>query len=422
MAAQLWQRVRWLQFIAVIVASLRCAIGFSHSATGTERNNWAVLVESSRYFYNYRHASNVLSFYHTVKRLGIPDSQILLMMAEDMPCNSRNARPGTVFNDRNHGLNLYGDEVEVDYRGDEVSVESFLRLFTGRHHPSTPRNKRLLTDSSSNIFIFITGHSGDEFVKFQDWEELTSTDIGDAFQQMHQQRRYNQIFWISDTCQAATLQNQFRSPGIIAMGSSGKKENSYSHHVDSEIGAAVVCRFTYHALHGLNRLTSTSTETLQSFTGWFNPNLLKANPEMRTDLFGRDPGRTLLTEFLAATGRPRFQEQILQLSSDPSLTPTLVGSASPLEPLLGGSGRKKTLDNSTVFTRPTSGAHILELEHLHELVASSVQMLRQMTPGKGLLSVDMAFTSTPEEALGAFRAVLWLVAFVTAACLSSAVL
>ena len=28
-------------------------------------------------------AAETLSFYHTVKRLGIPDSQIILMMAED---------------------------------------------------------------------------------------------------------------------------------------------------------------------------------------------------------------------------------------------------------------------------------------------------------------------------------------------------
>jgi len=37
-------------------------------------NNWAVLVDSSRFWFNYRHAANVLAFYQTIKRLGIPDS------------------------------------------------------------------------------------------------------------------------------------------------------------------------------------------------------------------------------------------------------------------------------------------------------------------------------------------------------------
>merc|ERR1719410_679720 len=110
-------------------------------------------------------------------------------MAEDIPCNTRNAMPGMVFRSHTTDENLYGEDVEVDYRGDEVSTENFIRLLTGRHPPNTPRNKRLLTDSMSNVFIFITGHSGDEFIKFQDWEEITSTDIADAFAQMHSQKR-----------------------------------------------------------------------------------------------------------------------------------------------------------------------------------------------------------------------------------------
>ncbi|KAK6014178.1 LSM domain protein [Ostertagia ostertagi] len=36
-------------------------------------NNWAVLVCTSRFWFNYRHVSNVLALYHTVKRLGIPE-------------------------------------------------------------------------------------------------------------------------------------------------------------------------------------------------------------------------------------------------------------------------------------------------------------------------------------------------------------
>lgn len=91
--------------------------------------------------------------------------------------------------DRPTRLNLYGEDVEVDYRGEEVSVENFIRLLTGRHPPNTPRNKRLLTDSMSNVLVYITGHSGEEFIKFQDWEEITSSDIADAFQQMYTQRR-----------------------------------------------------------------------------------------------------------------------------------------------------------------------------------------------------------------------------------------
>src|SRR5690349_11669063 len=41
-------------------------------------NNWAVLVDTSRFWFNYRHVANTLGIYRTVKRLGIPDSQVHL--------------------------------------------------------------------------------------------------------------------------------------------------------------------------------------------------------------------------------------------------------------------------------------------------------------------------------------------------------
>jgi len=52
-----------------------------------------------------------------------------------------------------------------------------------------PRSKRLLTDDRSNIFVYMTGHGGDEFLKFQDSEEISAFDIADAFEQMWQKKR-----------------------------------------------------------------------------------------------------------------------------------------------------------------------------------------------------------------------------------------
>ena len=136
--------------------------------------------------------------------------------------------------------------------------------------PQVPRSKRLLSDSDSNILIMMTGHGGEDFLKFQvestsrdslvllyvsprlsssdlshvmtptpkimrvgaishrrylhvdvwqsgavstedmvcclqDAEEILSKDIADAFAQMHMKKRYNEILFIADTCQAASL-------------------------------------------------------------------------------------------------------------------------------------------------------------------------------------------------------------------------
>jgi phosphatidylinositol glycan class K len=76
--------------------------------------------------------ANTLAMYRTIKRLGIPDSNIILMLADDAACNSRNSFPATVYASSNRKIDLYGEGIEVDYRGYEVTVESFLRLLTGK--------------------------------------------------------------------------------------------------------------------------------------------------------------------------------------------------------------------------------------------------------------------------------------------------
>lgn len=70
-----------------------------------------------------------------------------------------------------------------------MTVENFLRVLTGRHETAVPRSKRLLSDEGSHILLYMTGHGGDEFLKFQDSEELQSHDLADAVKQMKEKRR-----------------------------------------------------------------------------------------------------------------------------------------------------------------------------------------------------------------------------------------
>jgi phosphatidylinositol glycan class K len=74
----------------------------------------------------------------------------------------------------------------------------------------------------------MTGHGGDEFLKFQDAEEISAHDLGDAFQQMYEKKRYNEILFMIDTCQANTMYTRIHSPNILATGSSEIDQSSYS--------------------------------------------------------------------------------------------------------------------------------------------------------------------------------------------------
>lgn len=255
------------------------------TVTSTHTNNWAVLVCTSRYWFNYRHVANTLSLYRTVKQMGIPDNQIILMLPDDMACNARNSETAQVFNDRGHEINVYPEDTEVDYRGTDVTVKNFLRLLTGRQDADVPRSKRLLTDANSNIFIFMSGHGGNEFLKFNDQEELSSVDIADAFEQMHKQRRYNEIFFMVDTCQASTLHAQIYSPNVASIGSSLKGENSYSHHADPTIGVSVIDRFTFFTLEFMERNRAKQDITIADLWNYYDPVKMMSTPGTDTTLF-----------------------------------------------------------------------------------------------------------------------------------------
>ncbi|RUP08229.1 peptidase C13 family-domain-containing protein [Jimgerdemannia flammicorona] len=275
---------------------------------GGHTNNWAVLVCTSRFWFNYRHIANTLSMYRTVKRLGIPDSNIILMLADDVACNPRNKFPATVFNNAARLLDLYGENVEVDYRGYEVTVENFIRMLTGelrrwvsylvgcvkvqrlgtpaklssimklhpqtpsqpplgRVSPDTPRSKRLLTDDRSNIFIYMTGHGGNEFLKFQDAEEISAYDLADAFEQMWEKR--SQHYVQPDILAQYPFHGEQSAGGeflfevVLSRLLSLSITFAPQHHTDFDIGVAVIDSYTYYNLEFLENIDMSSNATLK---------------------------------------------------------------------------------------------------------------------------------------------------------------
>ncbi|KAM5545531.1 hypothetical protein V8D89_000569 [Ganoderma adspersum] len=291
----------WLACISVALAEP--VAEFFNRQGSSHTNNWAVLVCASRYWFNYRHMANALGMYRTVKRLGIPDSNIILMLADDVACNPRNKFPGCVYANPGRNLDLYGDNIEVDYRGNEVTVENFLRVLTGRVEPSVPRSKRLLTDDRSNVFIFMTGHGGNEFLKFQDNEEISAFDIADAVAQMWEKKRYNELFFMIDTCQANTMYSRFYSPNVLATGSSVIHENSYSYENDYDVGVAVIDTYTHYILEFMEGINKTSQTTMEDLFNTYDPVKIRSHPGVRSDLFKRPLHDALVTDFFGGVSQ-----------------------------------------------------------------------------------------------------------------------
>ncbi|KAE9555152.1 hypothetical protein FO519_001647 [Halicephalobus sp. NKZ332] len=293
-----------LLFVTISGSQLESKVeDFFYKSTHT--NNWAVLVCTSRFWFNYRHVANVLSIYQSIKRLGIPDSNIIMMLSDNIPCNARNPHPGEIYNYPELRENLYGLNVEVDYRGYEVSVENFIRVLTDQLPEGTPRSKRLLSDHQSNILIYMSGHGGDGFLKFQDHTELTSTEVADAVETMSKNQRYNEILFIVDSCQSASMYSEITSPNVISSASSLVGEDSLSYRRDDDIGVFVVDRYAYFAhrflednLRGPDPLQSNASLT-QFLTACTKEKCI-STVGISTDNYRRSPDHVRAADFFGA--------------------------------------------------------------------------------------------------------------------------
>lgn len=139
--------------------------------------------------------------------------------------------------------------------------------------------------------------------KFNDvvrWPQVTSQELADAVEQMWQKRRYNEIFFIIDTCQAASMFDKFYSPGILSVASSLVGEDSLSHHVDPAIGVYIIDRYTYYALAFLERVRPNSTKTLSEFLAVCPKRVCISTVGVRTDLYQRDTRKVPITDFFGA--------------------------------------------------------------------------------------------------------------------------
>lgn len=219
----------------------------------------------------------------------------------------------------------------------------------------------------------MTGHGGNDFLKFQDNEEISSHDIADAFEQMYQKKRYNEIFFMVDTCQANSLYSQLYSPNILATGSSKVGENSYSHSSDKDLGVAVIDAYTHYVLEFMEGINKTSHATLQELFDSIDPAKINSHPGVRSDLFRRPLDKTLITDFFGGVsqvevvdgeGEAELEEDLEQEAFVPpprSATPPCYFREAYADPLYSSNVKKehpREYNHTVVAEQTTTGAAV----------------------------------------------------------------
>jgi len=278
-----------------------------------ESDTWAVIVNASSYFLNYRHTVNAMVLYHALKRLGLPDSRIVLMHADCATCDARMVEPGTVFFAPGSRIAPDSEDSspEVDYRDKDVTADNVLRVLTGNTRLGTSQGQVLGSTNSSNVLLFLTGHGGDGFLKFHDQSELMSSDLGSAVEYMHMSGRYKNMFIILDTCQASTMYEDIAAEGWAGVASSKRDQSSYALNSDSKVGTFLIDEFSHWMTNWLNnefkrgqRGSSQTVRTLEDMLGYVMRQRMSSEVQYdssRVDktiletFFGADVGRHGLT-------------------------------------------------------------------------------------------------------------------------------
>jgi phosphatidylinositol glycan class K len=237
-------------------------------------DTWAVLVDSSKFYFNYRHTVNTLMFYQMLKRFGLDDEHIILMLPENHQCHPRNLYPGRI-EDSFHSEDLMND-VEIDYRGAEVSPESIVQVLTGRHSPGTPYSKRLESRGSSKVFLYLTGHGGNGYFKVQDTQVLLSNDLANAVYEMFYKERFEEMMIFIDSCQALPIFDYIDLPGVHGLSSSlnGQPAKSYGTH--RELGVSATDHFSYYFVEIFNKKNLTHQVDLETVIKKLPKNLIKS--------------------------------------------------------------------------------------------------------------------------------------------------
>jgi len=310
-----------LKIIVTVVIFLSLPVGAALKKSN-HTSNHAVILSASRYWFNYRHVANALSIYSLVKKHGIPDENIILLLADEIPGNPRNPFKNTISTTGGRYTSLFDESIQIDYRGDDVTVDNIRKVLLGKGDGG----RVLRTDADSNVLIYWTGHGGDSFFKFQDVEEIMAVDIAQILDEME----YREVLFLADTCQAFTLGDSITAPNVYMIGTSLRDENSYAHHSDPELGLSVIERYTHKFFQLVSRANSLSKLSLsQSMIDPFDFRQERAHVGIKQTTGTRPLNEVPLSDFFANVESKKTKD-VLHLLERPNINTDGVGGISQM--------------------------------------------------------------------------------------------
>ena len=222
-------------------------------------DQYAVLVQGSDGFINYRHQADVLSVYQALRRGGFDDDHIILITDATMAAQSRNPQPGTVRNAPG-GPDLLGGtdqlpKAVVDYDSRDLSARDIADILMGRASSRLPIV--LPQGEGHNVLFFWSGHGSsqsqggaDEFV----WRDTRAGQgfTAELLRQTAEQMKFRKLCIAAEPCYGECVIRAIEGiPGVLAMSGASAAEQSWADHWSDEARIWMCDRFSLNLVNCL---------------------------------------------------------------------------------------------------------------------------------------------------------------------------
>lgn len=229
-------------------------------------NLWALLVAGSKGFYNYRHQADICHAYHILSQHGVPDSNIIVMMYDDIANNDKNNLKGVIRNFPN-GPNVY-ENVPKDYTGDWLEPFVFLDILKGDSWLKQQGKKVIESGPDDHILIYFVGHGAPHVLLFPN-NPLFARDLNEVLRRLRHNLKFKSLLFIVESCFSGSMFEDYLKPNSSIMAITSTNSTSLSHACcfDEKLEIFLTDCFSMKWLADSDRINNFDTKTVeQMFT------------------------------------------------------------------------------------------------------------------------------------------------------------
>ncbi|XP_063295268.1 legumain [Pelobates fuscus] len=215
---------------------LSLALAVSSFPVDPEDNgkHWVVLVAGSNGWYNYRHQADVCHSFQIIKKNGIPDEQIIVLMYDDIAENEENPTKGIIIN-RPNGTDVYAGVLK-DYTGENVTPGNFLAVLKGDAEAVSGIGSGRVLKSGPNdhIFVYFTDHGAEGLLAFPN-DDLYAKNLSDTIQYMHDNKKFKKMVFYIEACESGSMMKDLpNNINVYATTAANPHESSYACYFDEK--------------------------------------------------------------------------------------------------------------------------------------------------------------------------------------------